>query len=115
MMMAKTQDLQPNPGKLSGVCGKLLCCLSYENEQYVQSRRVLPKLGQDVMTEQGPGYVAALHILKELVTVRLDSGEDVVLPPAEIQFATTADPGASNRRRRRPRRDTAAPQQGNEE
>ena len=108
MTMAKTQDLSLNPDKVSGVCGKLLCCLSYENNQYQQSRSRLPRLGQDVMTEQGPGYVHAMQILREMVTIRLESGEDVTLTPGEFTVVKGAggvgDP--SRNRRRRPRRDT---------
>src|SRR4029079_16723011 len=63
MTMARTQDLSNNPSKVSGVCGKLLCCLSYENDQYADSGALLPRLGQRVQTAQGPGYVHALQIL----------------------------------------------------
>ncbi|MEX1157640.1 MAG: stage 0 sporulation family protein [Thermomicrobiales bacterium] len=107
MTMAKTQDLSLNPDKVSGVCGKLLCCLSYENEQYADSRTRLPRLGQEVTTEQGPGYVHALHILKELVTIRLDSGEDLVLAPSDLTVLGTMSDAAPRRGRRRVRRDTA--------
>ncbi len=106
MTMAKTQDLSLNPDKVSGVCGKLLCCLSYENGQYAEARTRLPRLGQEVTTEQGPGYVHALHILKELVTIRLDSGEDVVLAPSEMIVLGTTSDTSPRRGRRRVRRDT---------
>jgi cell fate regulator YaaT (PSP1 superfamily) len=72
MNMAKTQDLPLNPSKVSGVCGRLLCCLSYENEQYRQMKSMMPRLGQPIDTPGGPGVVISLHLLKELVTVRLD-------------------------------------------
>ena len=72
MNMAKTQDLPLNPSKVSGVCGRLLCCLSYENEQYRQMKAMMPRLGQPIDTPGGPGVVISLHLLKELVTVRLD-------------------------------------------
>lgn len=107
MTMAKTQDLSLNPDKVSGVCGKLLCCLSYENGQYAEARTRLPRLGQEVTTEQGPGYVHALHILKELVTIRLDSGENVILAPSEIIVLGTTSDAAPRRGRRRVRRDSA--------
>jgi cell fate regulator YaaT (PSP1 superfamily) len=104
MTMARTQDLSNNRDKLSGVCGRLLCCLSYENDQYAEARSQLPRLGQEVTTEQGPGYVHALQILKETVTIRLDSGEDVTMTPGE--FTVQRGPGRDMRSRRRPRRDT---------
>lgn len=72
MNMAKTQDLPLNPSKVSGVCGRLLCCLSYENEQYRQMKSMMPRLGQPIETPGGSGVVISLHLLKELVTVRLD-------------------------------------------
>ena len=72
MSMAKNQDLPLNPAKVSGVCGRLLCCLSYENEQYRQMKAVMPKLGQAVDTPDGPGQVVSMQLMKELVTVRLE-------------------------------------------
>lgn len=106
MTMAKTQDLPHNPGKMSGVCGKLLCCLSYENDQYIQMRSILPRLGQEVETARGRGYVSALHLLKEMVTVRLETGESIQLANGEFTVvAHAAD--AQTGRRRRPRRDSA--------
>lgn len=73
MGMAKTQDLSLNPSKVSGVCGRLLCCLSYENDQYRQMKAVMPKLGQKTETPLGPGTVVSLQLLKGLVTVLLDA------------------------------------------
>jgi cell fate regulator YaaT (PSP1 superfamily) len=108
MTMAKTQDLPVNPEKVSGVCGKLLCCLSYENDQYVQARARLPRLGQEVTTASGPGYVRSLQILKELVNVRLESGEDVTLPPGELTIVGPVVDEQPRHRRRRPRRDSVA-------
>jgi cell fate regulator YaaT (PSP1 superfamily) len=87
MNMAKTQDLPLNPGKVSGVCGRLLCCLSYENEQYRQMKAVMPRLGQSIVSPAGPGMVVSMQILKELVTVRLDSDHtDHVFTSAELGY-----------------------------
>ena len=72
MNMAKNQDLPLNPAKVSGVCGRLLCCLSYENDQYRQMKAVMPKLGQTIETPGGMGQVISMQLLKELVTVRLE-------------------------------------------
>jgi len=73
MGMAKTQDLPLNPQKVSGVCGRLLCCLSYENEQYRQMKAVMPRLGQTIETQGGPGMVIAMQVLREAVTIRFES------------------------------------------
>jgi cell fate regulator YaaT (PSP1 superfamily) len=88
MNMAKTQDLPLNPGKVSGVCGRLLCCLSYENEQYKQMKAILPRLGQNIETPQGPGFVVSMQVLKESVTVRLAADNtDVVFTGADLGFS----------------------------
>lgn len=87
MNMAKTQDLSLNPSKVSGVCGRLLCCLSYENEQYRQMKAVMPKLGQRVETDRGPGQVVSLQILKNLVAVKLaDEDVEVTFDASELGF-----------------------------
>ena len=87
MGMAKTQDLGLNPGKVSGVCGRLLCCLSYENEQYKQMKAVMPRLGQPIETPMGPGTVVSLQIIRELVTVRIaEDNKDVVFSSADLNL-----------------------------
>ena len=100
--MAKNQDVSLNPTKNSGACGKLLCCLSYEDDFYREVRSSMPRLGQAVSTTQGPGYVHALNILRESLTVRLDSGDDLECTVEDIQFSNSRSEG-----RRKPRRDTA--------
>lgn len=104
--MAKNQDISLNPTKNSGACGKLLCCLSYEDAFYREVRSALPRLGQNVTTEGGPGYVHALNILRETVTVRLDAGDDVEYPVAELTMASGGRQ-SSQPTRRQPRRDSA--------
>jgi cell fate regulator YaaT (PSP1 superfamily) len=87
MGMAKTQDLPLNPQKVSGVCGRLLCCLSYENEQYRQMKAIMPRLGQPIQTPAGPGMVVSMQILKETITVRLeDEGREEVFPADQLGF-----------------------------
>ncbi len=87
MGMAKTQDLSLNPSKVSGVCGRLLCCLSYENEQYRQMKAVMPKLGQKTETPLGPGTVVSLQLLKGLVTVLLEAeNHEQTFPARELGF-----------------------------
>lgn len=104
--MAKNQDVSLNPAKNSGACGKLLCCLSYEDDFYREVRSALPRLGQNVTIESGPGYVQALNILRETVTVRLDAGEDVECPVADLTITSGARQ-SSPPSRRQPRRDSA--------
>ncbi|MFN8538509.1 MAG: regulatory iron-sulfur-containing complex subunit RicT [Thermomicrobiales bacterium] len=68
---AKEQDLPLNPTKISGVCGQLLCCLSYENDQYTAMKRALPRLGH-VPTPQGVGKVIGLQTLKQRVVLYIE-------------------------------------------
>lgn len=70
--MAKQQNLPLNPAEISGVCGRLLCCLSYEMEAYSEARSHLPKVGATVETPVGLGRVRKVHPLQETVTVRLE-------------------------------------------
>ncbi len=62
--MAKNQNLALSPNKINGVCGRLLCCLNYENDTYKQCRKGLPSVGNYVETEEGTGKVVSVDILK---------------------------------------------------
>ncbi len=73
--MAKEQNLSLNPTKISGVCGRLMCCLKYEQDNYEQTRRRMPKVGKEVSTPDGPGVVWDLNIIKESVRVRIQKGD----------------------------------------
>ncbi len=78
--MAKEQDIALNPMKTSGICGRLLCCLGYEYEQYRAMKAKLPKIGQEVSTNLGKAKVVSCNPLKETVMVELESGVNVELP-----------------------------------
>ena len=82
--MAKEQDLPLNPMKISGVCGRLLCCLGYESGQYHTLRERLPKEGQRVSTAMGTARVVRGNPLKETVLVELESQVTVELPLSEV-------------------------------
>ena len=73
--MAKEQNLSLNPTKISGVCGRLMCCLKYEQDHYEQTRKRMPKVGRTVTTPDGSGPVTELNIVKETVFVRLTNGD----------------------------------------
>ncbi len=68
--MAKTQNLSLNPTKISGTCGRLMCCLAYENEYYQEVGTKMPKLNSLVQTPNGKGTVVYNNLLKQLVSVR---------------------------------------------
>jgi cell fate regulator YaaT (PSP1 superfamily) len=69
--MAKDQGLALNPSKISGVCGRLMCCLQYEHDLYRKMIKELPKVGKIINTPEGPGKVIKNDILKQVITVRL--------------------------------------------
>ncbi len=70
--MAKQQDLSLNPAKISGLCGRLMCCLQFEEETYEEAKKILPDQGQKVITEDGKGKVIRCNHLKKRVVVRHD-------------------------------------------
>ena len=72
--MAKEQNLPLNPMKISGLCGRLMCCLKYEQEQYVRFRKEAPPKGTPVSCPCGEGVVAGYAVTKEAITVRLEDG-----------------------------------------
>lgn len=82
--MAKEQDLPLNPMKISGVCGRLMCCLGYEFSTYHSIRDKLPRKGQPVKTPLGPARVVSCNALKETVLVELESGANAELPVTDI-------------------------------
>jgi cell fate regulator YaaT (PSP1 superfamily) len=85
MKMAREQDLPLNPANISGVCGRLLCCLSYENEQYRAMKKRLPAPGKSISTGLGEGKVIVSNPLKETVVVQLESEAVVELSFSEIE------------------------------
>lgn len=72
--MAKDQDLPLNPLKISGACGKLLCCLKYEHPLYTQFKESAPAIGEAVTTDEGDGKVVAHDVPRDKVVVRLNEG-----------------------------------------
>jgi cell fate regulator YaaT (PSP1 superfamily) len=75
--MAKEQGLSLNPTKISGVCGRLMCCLTFENETYKSLKREMPKLGKTITIEEGRGKVTRHNVVKESITVRLEDNTEV--------------------------------------
>jgi cell fate regulator YaaT (PSP1 superfamily) len=75
--MAKEQGLSLNPTKISGQCGRLMCCLIYENKTYQSLKKELPKIGKTVATAGGEGKVIRHNALCRRVTIRLDGGLEI--------------------------------------
>lgn len=74
--MAKEQGLSLNPVKISGTCGRLMCCLKYEQEAYLDLLRSTPKVNAIVMTPEGKGTVIDQNMLTGILTIRLDKAPD---------------------------------------
>lgn len=87
--MAKEQNIALNPAKISGNCGRLMCCLKYEQEAYEEKLNKLPKVGAIVKTEDGEGIVDNVEILKEIVRVKIKDEEDIFYkkyPASEVKI-----------------------------
>lgn len=83
LKMAKVQQLPLNPGKLSGPCGRLRCCLTYENDNYQETRRSLPRVGIRVSTPDGNGTVRKLDLVRARVSVTVVGLENMTEYSAE--------------------------------
>jgi len=84
--MAKEQNLALNPTKISGQCGRLLCCLAYEFETYCTLRRCLPKCGKRVSCGTVEGEVVKLNILDGTVTVKTDDNHEIIVRGDEVKL-----------------------------
>ena len=85
--MAKQQNLPLSPMEISGVCGRLLCCLAYENDFYGEIKKRMPRRGSRVQTPQGIGQVIALNFLQESVDVRLAGDVVATFELSEVEPA----------------------------
>lgn len=73
--MAKNQNISLNPQKINGMCGRLLCCLAYENDHYTKVQDKMPRYGSEVITPDGKGVAQDCHLLKETVNVKFKNGD----------------------------------------
>lgn len=93
--MAKNQGLSLNPGKVSGLCGRLMCCLAYENDYYAEAYKKSPKIGSTVGTPEGKGMVVSVNMLKMEVRVKIekDGGNFVYrdFPVEKVSFKRSAE------------------------
>jgi cell fate regulator YaaT (PSP1 superfamily) len=94
LSLAKDQRLSLNPSQISGGCGRLLCCLRYEHEFYVTSRKRFPKEGKTVRAGRGVERVEAVDIFRQQVLLRAEDGALRSLGLAELRQAVTSDEAA---------------------
>ena len=91
MRMAKLQKATLDPSKISGHCGRLKCCLRYEDETYQHLRQNLPKKNSRVSTPQGEGRVVDAQVLTQLVIVQDDNGAEFAVPLEEVKVIADVD------------------------
>lgn len=103
--MAKEQNLSLNPTKISGVCGRLMCCLKYEQDHYEATRKRMPKVGKEVETPEGVGVVVDINVLKETLTARIRKGDSSEYRTFSVEDVKWARPTAGDSRAREPRAD----------
>lgn len=94
--MAKNQGLSLNPSKISGLCGRLMCCLAYENGYYAEACKKTPKVGSEVGTPDGKGMVVNVNMLKMEAKVKIEDKDSVSYHDYKIEdlkFRRNADQG----------------------
>ncbi len=84
--LAKDQGIPITPGKITGACGRLLCCLNYEYKNYIDAAKTLPPVGSGVMTPDGVGRVFLVNFLKKSVNVKLEDGKIKEYKKSEIEM-----------------------------
>ena len=90
--MAKNQNISLNPNKINGLCGKLMCCLAYENETYEVLGKKMPRVGSTISTEFGKGIVMYNDILKQISTIKLlENDEYKTIPISELKVGENID------------------------
>ena len=82
--MAKEQNLALNPTKISGICGRLMCCLAFEYQTYQELKKDLPKVGKHIVTKSGKGKIIRQNVLNQTVTVEMEEGGEVTVHVSEI-------------------------------
>jgi cell fate regulator YaaT (PSP1 superfamily) len=91
--MAKEQNLSLNPTKISGQCGRLMCCLTYEYDTYRRLKKDFPKIGRTIKTAAGEGKIVRHNILAGILTIRLEDDKEVDVPLEEtLQGKDTPKP-----------------------
>jgi len=97
LQLAKDQGLSLNPAQISGACGRLMSCLHYEHEAYLQARKRFPREGQTLGTSRGQETVVGWNLFKETVTLKDDHGERRTLPLEELKREARGRPGNPGR------------------
>lgn len=102
LQLAKDQRLSLNPAQISGCCGRLMCCLTYEHDAYVQARKKFPREGKTLVTAHGREKVVSVDIWRERVLLKAEDGgrRMVQLGDLKAEVARSGDDGNDKERRR---------------
>jgi len=87
--MAKEQQLSLNPNKISGICGRLMCCLTYEYSMYQEIRKSLPKVGKRLQAPEGEGKIVRYNVIRETVTLEMEDRREVEYSLADLGIGGT--------------------------
>ena len=90
LQLAKDQNLSLNPAQISGCCGRLMCCLMYEHDSYVEARRKFPREGRMLRTVRGRERVVGVNIFNDTITLRGDEGDQRVVTVADLKAEVAA-------------------------
>jgi cell fate regulator YaaT (PSP1 superfamily) len=107
--MAKDQGLTLNPKKVSGMCGRLMCCLVYEQQTYRKAKANMPSVGKTVVTALGKGVVRSLDVVSDKVTVRLDAGPTEIFSRRAVLLEGQFEPAVVAQARIAPGDESPAP------
>lgn len=91
--MAKEQNLSLNPTKISGVCGRLMCCLKYEYADYLDMKKHIPKVGKRIITPEGEGKVVRQNVMEQRVAVALSDGREIEFGLADLSLGQATSGG----------------------
>ncbi len=117
--MAKTQGLSLSPTKISGLCGRLMCCLAYENKQYEEIIKLMPKVGSQISSPKGTGYVVYNDILRQRVSVKIKNNDDTFtvydFSLEELEFQKQDKQSKAEPEKQKNKQENAEPKQENTE
>lgn len=108
--MAKTQGLSLNPTKISGLCGRLMCCLEYENDYYAEAGKKMPKIGSEVDSPDGKGIVLSTNMIKMEVKIKIPVSEGNFVyrdfPVEKLKFKKNCPCGRNGKEKEEPAEET---------
>jgi len=90
--MAKEQQLSLNPNKISGICGRLMCCLTYEYSSYQELRKSLPKVGKRLQAPEGEGKIIRYNFIRETVTLEMEDRRELEFTLVELGIGDSGPP-----------------------